>query len=97
MKQSGISGLEYDTKKKKTRKEQFQAEVDTILRWKVLLSESRRHYPKGRTIGRQSDWKPFVRVDNTLSHWLDRGMKSDLAIDSHVVVAFFCKLVNNKR
>lgn len=47
MKQSGFSDLEYDVKKKTTRKERFLAEMDEILPWKELLSVVKRHYPKG--------------------------------------------------
>jgi len=46
MKQSGFSDLEYDVKKKQTRKERFLAEMDAILPWKELLNVIKRHYPK---------------------------------------------------
>lgn len=46
MKQSSFSELEYETKKKVTRKERFLSEMDSILPWKQLLKPIRRHYPK---------------------------------------------------
>ncbi len=46
MKQSSFSDLEYQSKKKTTRKEKFLSEMDTILPWKLLLKPIRKHYPK---------------------------------------------------
>jgi len=46
MKQSSFSDLEYQAKKKTTRKEKFLSEMDRILPWKLLLKPIRKHYPK---------------------------------------------------
>ena len=46
MKQSSFSDLEYQSKKKTTRKEKFLSEMDAILPWKLLLKPIRKHYPK---------------------------------------------------
>lgn len=46
MKQSSFSDLEYQAKKKTTRKERFLSEMDSILPWKILLKPIRKHYPK---------------------------------------------------
>ena len=46
MKQSSFSDLEYQSKKKTTRKEKFLSEMDAILPWKLLLQPIRKHYPK---------------------------------------------------
>ena len=46
MKQSSFSDLEYQSKKKTTRKERFLSEMDSILPWKLLLKPIRNHYPK---------------------------------------------------
>lgn len=46
MKQSSFSDLEYQNKKKTTRKEKFLSEMDRILPWKLLLKAIRKHYPK---------------------------------------------------
>lgn len=46
MKQSSFSDLEYQTKKKTTRKERFLSEMDSILPWKLLLNPIRKDYPR---------------------------------------------------
>jgi len=46
MKQSNFSDLEYQPKKKATRKEKFLSELGAILPWKLLLKPIREHYPK---------------------------------------------------
>ncbi len=46
MKQSSFSDLEYQHKKKMTRKERFLGEMDEVLPWKLLLKPIRQHYPK---------------------------------------------------
>ena len=62
MKQAGFSDLEYDVKKKQTRKEKFLAEMEEILPWKVLLGVVRRHYPK-RGSGRPPiGLEPMLRI-----------------------------------
>jgi len=62
MKQTGFSDLEYDVKKKQTRKEKFLAEMEEILPWKVLLGVVRRHYPK-RGSGRPPiGLEPMLRI-----------------------------------
>ena len=42
MKQVGFSALEYEVKKKQTRKEKILAEMEEILPWKVLLGVVKR-------------------------------------------------------
>ena len=46
MKQSNFSDLEYQPKKKATRKEKFLSELGAILPWKLLLKPIREQYPK---------------------------------------------------
>lgn len=46
MSQSSFADLEYDHKKKVTRKERFLGEMYAIIPWKTLLKPIRRHYPK---------------------------------------------------
>jgi len=62
MKQSGFSDLEYDLKKKKTRKELFLEEMDQILPWKELLSVIKRHYPKGQNGRPPIGLEPMLRI-----------------------------------
>lgn len=52
MKQSSFSDLEYQNKKKTTRKERFLKEMDEIIPWKLLLKPIKKHYPKAGN-GRQ--------------------------------------------
>lgn len=49
MKQSSFSDLEYDNKRKTTRRERFLQEMDTIIPWKLLVKPIKRHYPQGHT------------------------------------------------
>ena len=46
MKQRSFSDMAYDQKKKKTRKERFLGEMDSVLPWQVLLAPVLEHYPK---------------------------------------------------
>jgi len=46
MEQSSFADLAYNHKKKKTRKEKFLGEMDTILPWKRLLKPILKRYPK---------------------------------------------------
>jgi IS5 family transposase len=46
MTQQSFSDLEFDHKKKVTRKERFLGEMDQIIPWKTLLKPIRKHYPK---------------------------------------------------
>lgn len=46
MRPFSFTDLEYEQKKKVTRKERFLGEMDAIIPWKTLLKPIRRHYPK---------------------------------------------------
>lgn len=46
MKQSSFAQLEYESRKKVTRKERFLQQMDEIIPWKRLLKPLRKHYPK---------------------------------------------------
>ena len=48
MKQKGFADLEYETKRKRTRKEIFLSEMDEILPWRELLKPLRKHYPSSK-------------------------------------------------
>lgn len=43
MKQKGFSELEYEAKKKRTRKEIFLSEMDEIVPWRELVKPLRKH------------------------------------------------------
>jgi IS5 family transposase len=46
MKQTTFAGLAYDAKKKRTRREQFLAEMDAVIPWARLLAVLEPHYPQ---------------------------------------------------
>ncbi len=46
MDQATFSELEYDNKKRKTRREQFLERMDSLIPWQKLEKKVRRHYPK---------------------------------------------------
>ncbi len=46
MDQKSFSELEYDNKKRKTRREKFLERMDALIPWKRLEKRVRRHYPK---------------------------------------------------
>jgi len=62
MKQSSFSDLEYQSKKKTTRKEKFLSEMDAILPWKLLLKPIRKHYPKPGNGRRPIDPEIMLRI-----------------------------------
>ena len=47
-----FASLAYDNKKKKTRRERFLEEMDSIIPWNELLGEIKSHYPEAGN-GRQ--------------------------------------------
>jgi IS5 family transposase len=49
MKQPSFSDLEYDNKKKTTRRERFLQEMDSIIPWGLLVKPIKRVYPQGHT------------------------------------------------
>ena len=46
MTQQSYSDLEFDRKRKVTRKERFLGEMDQNIPWKTLMKPIRKHYPK---------------------------------------------------
>jgi hypothetical protein len=46
MKPKTFASLAYDSKKKKTRREQFLEEMDRVIPWEAMLKIIRLHYPK---------------------------------------------------
>lgn len=62
MEQSSFSDLEYQSKKKTTRKEKFLSEMDEILPWKQLLSPIRKHYPKAGNGRRPYPLESMLRI-----------------------------------
>ncbi len=62
MKQSIFSALEYQSKKKTTRKEKFLSEMDSILPWKLLFKPLRQHYPKAGNGHRPISPETMLRI-----------------------------------
>lgn len=52
MEQKTFADLEYEHKKRKTRREKFLERMDALIPWKRLEKRIRRHYPKGGGKGR---------------------------------------------
>lgn len=50
--QRSFSDLEYDAKKKVTRRDRFLGEIDAVTPWPALLAEVEPFYPKGEGRGR---------------------------------------------
>ena len=46
MDQKSFAELEYDNKKRKTRREKFLERMDSLIPWTKLERKVRRHYPK---------------------------------------------------
>jgi IS5 family transposase len=53
MEQKTFADLEYENKKRKTRREKFLERMDGLIPWKRLEKRIRRHYPKGVGKGRR--------------------------------------------
>ncbi len=49
MHQPSFAEAEYDNKRRKTRRELFLEEMDTLIPWKKLESKIRRYYARGKT------------------------------------------------
>jgi len=50
--QTSFADLEYDRKKKVTRRDRFLADIEAITPWQALVAELEEHYPKGGGRGR---------------------------------------------
>ena len=52
--QASFSDLEYDAKKRLTRRDRFLAEIESVTPWTLLAAELEPFYPKGE--GRGQSW-----------------------------------------
>ncbi len=50
--QASFSDLEYDAKKRLTRRDRFLAEIEAVTPWTLLVAELEPFYPKGKGRGR---------------------------------------------
>ncbi|MBT5155080.1 MAG: IS5 family transposase [Gammaproteobacteria bacterium] len=63
MDQKSFSDLEYDHKKRKTRREKFLERMDSLIPWKRLEKRIRKHYPKSGGRGRPAyDLSVMLRI-----------------------------------
>ncbi len=62
MKKNSFSDLEYQSKKKTTRKEKFLSKMDSTLPWKLLLKPILKHYPKAGNGRRPIDPETMLRI-----------------------------------
>lgn len=90
MNQGSFTDLEYQTKKKLTRKEKFLNEMDNILPWTLLLKPIKRKYPKRDNGGRPPKSPDLMLRIYFLQQWYglsDPAMEDGL-YDSHAMRQF---------
>jgi len=79
--QGSFSELEYQSKKRKTRRELFLDEMEAVMPWSALMSVIEPHYPKRGKVGRQAkDLLSMLRI-HCMQHWFsysDRQMEDAL-------------------
>src|SRR5215510_15350434 len=68
--QRTFAGLAWDGKKKRTRREQFLAEMNAVIPWPELLALVAPHYPTGRGGRRAMPLERMLRI-YFLQHWYD--------------------------
>jgi IS5 family transposase len=58
-KQLGFGDYEQSTAKKRTRRERFLAEMESVVPWKALIELIEPHYPRtsSKGAGRQTHWR----------------------------------------
>ena len=88
--QTSFSELEYAAKKKRTRRDRFLADIETVTPWVALVAEIAPHYPKGEGRGRRP-----IGVERMLRMYIaqqcfglsDEGME-DAVYDSQAIRGF---------
>jgi len=79
--QASFSDLEYASKKRRTRRELFLAEMEQVVPWAALLAEVEPHYPRSGGRGRPPVGLPSMLRIYFLQHWFalsDRQMEDAL-------------------
>jgi IS5 family transposase len=69
MKQTSFAGAEYASKKRKTRREVFLAEMDAVVPWSRLQALIEPHYPKSGKVGRPPIGVPRMLRMYFLQQW----------------------------
>jgi IS5 family transposase len=79
--QCSFSGLEYESKKRKTRRELFLEEMESVMPWSALLEAVEPHYPRSGGVGRQPKGLHSMLRIHCMQHWFsysDRQMEDAL-------------------
>jgi len=79
--QCSFSELEYESKKRKTRREVFLAEMDSVMPWSALMEVIRPCYPRPGRVGRQPKGLQSMLRIHCMQHWFnysDRQMEDAL-------------------
>jgi len=80
-KQSSFAELEYQSKKRLTRRELFLNEMEAVMPWSVLISVIEGHYPKRGKVGRPPKGLSSMLRIHCMQHWFsysDRQMEDAL-------------------
>jgi len=80
-KQSSFAELEYQSKKRLTRRELFLNEMEAVMPWSVLISVIEEHYPKRCKVGRPPKGLSSMLRIHCMQHWFsysDRQMEDAL-------------------
>jgi len=81
MRQTTFADLDYDHKKRQTRREQFLSEMDKAVPWALLLAQLVPHYPTAGRRGRQPMPLPAMLRIHFMQQWFsfsDRQMEDAL-------------------
>lgn len=81
MRQTSFADLDYQHKKRQTRRELFLAEMEQTVPWPALLAELESHYPKSGRPGRQPMPLPCMLRVHCMQQWFgfsDRQMEDAL-------------------
>lgn len=79
--QGSFSELEYESKKRKTRRELFLDEMESVMPWSELISVIRDYYPKRGKVGRQPKALQSMLRIHCMQQWFsysDRQMEDAL-------------------
>ncbi len=59
---ASFASLAYDSKKKRTRREEFLEEMDRVIPWEELLKTVRKRYPKAGNVRRPMPLERMLRI-----------------------------------
>jgi transposase, IS5 family len=85
--QASFSELEYAAKKKRTRRDRFQADIDAVTPWALLAAEIAPYYPKAEGRGRGPIGLERMYVAKQCFDLSDEGIE-DAVYDSQAIRRF---------